>query len=604
VLGYHSLPGTFRGGFLGVDMFFVLSGFLLSTLLLDEHSRTGAIDRRHYAARRIRRLAPAGFVVLLALAIFGPLLARDASARLRGDIVWSALGLTNWHLIADGASYFSRTGRPPLVRHFWSLAIEVQFYLVCPCLIAWIARTRRRVAMAWIAAGIGASAFATWALYRSPDPYRAYYGTDTRIGALLAGVLLALLLQRDEVRRVLAWLAAPAALILAVLLFVTDASSRLLYPEGFLVTQAATMALIAAGLGGGGAAGALRARPLRWLGERSYGIYLWQWPLVALLRPRIDVSWPPLACAFVTISAALALGALSYRYVERPVLRGPRPHTELVRRHRLVAVWASAGVALVLLAVITLRIPANDPIAASLRAGEQVVAAQQAPAQTNAPGVSSSSRVPATRSNGGVLAAPRPRPGPVQPVLAAVPPVHVDTGAIGDSVMLGAAGPLHERLGNASYIDAKKNRQYREAVGVARDMRAKGRLGDVVVVHLGNNGSAKPADVGALLEYLRDRRAVLMVTVRVDKAWEKPNNDTYRAALRGHPNAKIVDWYAYSNTHRDWFWSDGTHLTPAGAREYAKLIAANVPAPAATPKPSPKPSPTPTPGLLPSIKPF
>src|SRR5581483_4791828 len=331
---------------------FVLSGFLLGSLLLDEHRRTETIDRRRYAARRIRRLVPAGFVVLLAIAVLGPLLARDASARIRGDVLWSALGLTNWHLIADGASYFSRTGRPPLVRHFWSLAIEVQFYAICPFLIAWLARRKRRVAIIALRAGIGASAFAMWSLYRSPDPYRAYYGTDTRIGALLGGVLLALLLQREDVRRVVAWLAAPAALTLAVLFFVTDTGSRLLYPEGFLVTQASTMALIAAGLGHGSAATALRARPLRWLGERSYGIYLWHWPIVALLRPRVDVSWPPIAAAMVTIPAALVLGALSFRYIERPVLRGPRPHTALVRRHRLVAVWSAAGAGMILLAVL------------------------------------------------------------------------------------------------------------------------------------------------------------------------------------------------------------------------------------------------------------
>ena len=602
VLAYHALPDTFRGGFLGVDVFFVLSGFLLASLLLGEHRRTGAIDRRRYASRRVRRLAPAGFAVLLAIAVLGPLFARDAAGRLRGDVLWSAAGLTNWHLIAGGSSYFSRVGRPPLVRHFWSLAIEVQFYVICPFLVAWLARLRRRAAVAAVSAGIGASAFAMWTLYRASDPYRAYYGTDTRIGALLAGVLLALLLGREDARRFLAWLAAPAGIVMLLLMFAANDRSRLLYPEGFLLVEAASMALIAAGLGRGRTATVLRTRPLRWLGERSYGIYLWHWPLVALLRPRVDVSWPPVAMAAVTIPSALVLGALSFKYIERPVLRGPaRVHSRVVRRHRLIAVWCAAGAALLLLVAMAVRVPESDPIAASLRAGERVVAAQDAPAQTDAP---SSGATPTDAPRSDVLAAPSSAPVRVQPVLAVVQPVHVQTSAIGDSVMLGAAGPLRARLGGASYIDAKKNRQYRQAVPVAQDMRTKGRLGPVVIVHLGNNGPAKRSDVDAALDYLRDAREVLLVTVRVDKGWQASVNDTLRAAARGRARVKIVDWYSYSDTHRNWFWSDGTHLTPTGAKEYAKLIAAAIPAqPKPSPKPTPSPSPTPTPGLLPQLKP-
>jgi hypothetical protein len=256
----------------------------------------------------------------------------------------------------------------------------------------------------------------------------------------------------------------------------------------------------------------------------------------------------------------------------------------------------------VLLTVLTIRIPTKDPIAASIRAGERVVAAQEAASETDPPGTSTSPSASAISPSS--AAGPASRTNPVPAVPAVVRAVHVDTGAIGDSVMLGAARPLRDRLGSASYIDAKKNRQYHDAVAVARDMRSKGRLGDVVVVHLGNNGPAKPADVGALLEYLKGERAVLLVTVRVDKGWQQSNNDTFRAALRGHPNTKIVDWYSYSNSHRDWFWKDGTHLTPTGADEYAKLVASSVPPEAkAAPKPSPTPTPTPTPGLLPSLVP-
>jgi peptidoglycan/LPS O-acetylase OafA/YrhL len=603
VLGYHSLPGTFRGGFLGVDLFFVLSGFLLTSLLLDEHARTGGIDRRRFGARRVRRLAPAGFVVLLALAIFGPIVASDTSARLRGDLLWSAVGLTNWHFILSGTSYFSHVGRPPLVRHFWSLAIEVQFYVVCPFLVAWLARQRKKTACLALCGGIAASALAMWILYRTPDPYRAYYGTDTRAGALLAGVLLAVLLTETSYARIIGWLAGPGLVVLAVLFFIADERSRLLYPEGFLLTQAAAMGLIAACISGGGVERAFRARPLRWLGERSYGIYLWHWPLVALLRPRIDVGWPAVVTAAVTISFALVIGAFSYRFVELPFLRGAPParHARTIRR-RLAVSYASGMLALGLLAGLSLRLPTHDPIAASLEAGARVLAAQApgsaadgstaAPSETALPSTPTQTQLPPVRPAAAHIPLRLPRLGTLE------------VSAIGDSVMLGAAGSLHTRLGNSSYIDAAKNRQFGDALSVIRSMRASGRLGRAVVIHLGNNGPPRSGEIEALIRELRDVRTILFVTVRVDKGWQDQVNDAIRSGSTGRPGVRVVDWFAYSSGHRDWFWSDGTHLRANGAAEYAKLLASAVPPepkPTAAPAPAATPAPTPTPGLLPKI---
>src|SRR5439155_18480853 len=149
------------------------------------------------------------------------------------------------------------------------------------------------------------------------------------------------------------------------------------------------MTLIAAGTGSGLAAHLLRARPLRWLGERSYGIYLWHWPIVALLRPGVDVSWPPLATAIVTVTAAAVLGTLSYRFVEQPFLRRSRPiRSPVVVKRRLVAAWAGTAVALAVLAALTIRLPTRDPVVASLRAGERIVAAQQLPDETAPPAAS------------------------------------------------------------------------------------------------------------------------------------------------------------------------------------------------------------------------
>ncbi|HEV8116031.1 MAG TPA: acyltransferase, partial [Acidimicrobiales bacterium] len=202
VMGFHAFPDLVPGGFFGVEAFFVLSGFLLARVLLAEHDRSGSIDIGSFALRRVRRIVPALWVLLAALVVVGPLLASADAHRLMSDVAWSAAGLTNWHLVLDGTSYFSQLGRPPLVRHLWSVAVEVQFYALCPFLVLGVARCRRWLAAAGLVAGIAASAALLGLLAGAADVSRAYYGTDTRIGALLSGVLLAVLLgDRRDVSR-------------------------------------------------------------------------------------------------------------------------------------------------------------------------------------------------------------------------------------------------------------------------------------------------------------------------------------------------------------------------------------------------------------------
>ena len=232
-----------RGGFLGVESFFVLSGYLLTALLLDEHRRNGRIDRAGYATRRVRRIYPAMIALLGALVVFVPILDYADSHRLPLDVVSSLLGLTNWRLIAEGSSYFAHLGNPSYVRHLWSIAVELQFYVLCPFLVGWLARVRPKVAIRVLVGGIAASATLMALLYRFPDPSRAYYGTDTRMSALLAGCLVAVLLSRrggaigPRYRTMASQVASPIALavLLTLMVFATE-TSRLLYPAGFLLT--------------------------------------------------------------------------------------------------------------------------------------------------------------------------------------------------------------------------------------------------------------------------------------------------------------------------------------------------------------------------------
>ena len=603
VLAYHVAPSSVHGGFLGVESFFVLSGYLLGALLLDERRRTGRIHGRVYARRRFRRIAPALAVLLVVLVACAPAVAPDQTHRLRGDVLSSVAGVTNWHLIADQSSYFGRFAPPPLVRHLWSIAVEIQFYLLCPLVVAWLARRRRGIAIAALGAGVGLSAAVMAVLYRSGDPSRAYYGTDARVGALLAGLLLAFLLAEGHRpadgrggRRPLAVLGPVALAALVVLFLLAQDRARLAYPAAFLATQALTATVIAASLRPGPLASLLTRRELRWLGLRSYGIYLWHWPAVVLLGVHVGDSWPAAVVAASSLAIAMVLGALSYGLVERPMVRSPSPAARRHPRRARGVVFALGAVVAAQFTGLLILLPGEDPLAETLREGQRVLAAQPArkpppsampaPSTTTAPTPAATSIPPGAPPAPGPGPGPGPEPGPgptpaTPPVPAAAPaPTGVAVTAIGDSVMVSAAGALRARLGPSGYIDAVNRRQFSDAVDIARAMREQGLLGKVVIVHLGNNGPVRGSHVDALMAELAGVPSVLLVNVRVNGFWQDSVNQTFADAARRHPAIRLVDWHHHSDGHPDWFQSDGTHFKATsgpGAHAYADLLAGSVP---------------------------
>jgi peptidoglycan/LPS O-acetylase OafA/YrhL len=334
-LGTTSGAIVLPGGFLGVDLFFVLSGYLITSLLIVEARQRGRISIKQFYLRRARRLLPAVYTLALTVGAIGVIWLPQQAARLRGDLLAALAYATNWWLVARNGSYFAgaagASDRPDLLTHLWSLAVEEQYYLIWPLLLVlfFLIRAPRWFMLLVVLAGVAASTTAAVLLYDPfADPSRVYYGTDTRALAPLIGAALALAVQpwrhRTRLprgtRRGLDVLGIVAVLALATVAASLSDSDHLLYGAGFL--GIAVLGVVVVGVAGhpGTALGEmLGTQPLRWLGERSYGIYLWHWPVCVLTRPGEDVPLTGWANAALRIALALLLAETSYRLIERPI---------------------------------------------------------------------------------------------------------------------------------------------------------------------------------------------------------------------------------------------------------------------------------------------
>ncbi|MBC8160348.1 MAG: serine hydrolase [Roseiflexaceae bacterium] len=332
VLCYHAGLNVY-GGYLGVESFFAISGFLITSLLLHEWERHGKLDLVNFWMRRARRLLPALFLVLAATLLASAILLPETMSELSSATVAAVVYLMNWFLIVTQQSYFDAVERPPLLQHLWSLAIEEQFYLLWPLLVGLGLRVlhKRGLLIATLLA-VAASFAAMLAQYDpGADPSRVYYGTDTRAAGLLVGAALALVWSPEQAaaasrRRAIMYdvvgILGLATLIIAYLLL--NDQLPLMYRGGFLFVSIITTLIIAVATHPAARATprVLELAPLRWVGQRSYGLYLWHWPIFQLTRPGIDLPFDDWLVQVLRFGLAFGLAALSYTLVEQPIRQG------------------------------------------------------------------------------------------------------------------------------------------------------------------------------------------------------------------------------------------------------------------------------------------
>jgi peptidoglycan/LPS O-acetylase OafA/YrhL len=562
VVGYHLFPHRLPGGFLGVDMFFVLSGFLITAHLVRDADGSGRPRLAQFWVRRARRILPALLAVLLAVTATAGLLGGALEVRLRQQVLAALTFSSNWYQAGVPSSYADRF-EAPVLQHLWSLAVEEQFYLAWPLLLWLLLTLMRRAGSArrgQAVALLGVLSVAAMAAGHlgGASLNRLYFGTDTHGFALLIGSAAALWTVEVRLRTAVA---AATGTLLAIAALRWDAPLTYLGGTAAVATATALVVLHVTADAGRPDCGrspvamALSARWLRWAGERSFGIYLWHWPVIVVL---LQVA-PGVPLAVAAVPITLALAALSWRLLEQPVQRigyraSARRVAALGRRGGLVGIAVATVVAALVSGSVTAGIGNSrdhSALQVTLDSGRAAIEAHRA--APPAP--------PAT--------APAPGPAP-SPWAAPAPRDGRDLTVIGDSVTVAAAPALYDLLPHAD-VRARVGMQMWSLEKRIRDMRRAGTLRPVVVIALGTNGDFAAHELTDAIGAAGPGHRFVLVTASGPRSWIGPANAKLRRYARSHENARIADWAALRSRVPD-FAGDRIHPGPRGGAVLARLM--------------------------------
>lgn len=607
VLVYHFWPQYLPGGMIGVDIFFVISGYLITALLLREGAYTGKMDIVSFWVRRLRRLVPAFSLLTLVVGSLALLVGGDAQVGLGRQILGAFTYSSNWLLIWAGNDYFTQTS-PELMTNFWSLAVEEQFYLFWPVVMVIVfmftAKWWQRALVPGVLGALSLLAAVVLGLLGASTT-RLYYGTDTHLYGLMLGVLLAMMIPWSMyppvddrlyplvgygngiwgwLRQLVGWVSLVAVIPFALTL--SDHSSWLM-PWGLLVGSLLGMGIIQALLPDvrGGTSGLFRGllslAPLRWIGQRSYGIYLWHWPLMVLAHYTFGAArspWVNVGVLFLTLIVA----GLSYMYVEQPVrhlgFRGALSawfSAMVAPTGRVLPVGAAvlAGVTLIATVFAVRTAPAMTQAEAVVAAG-----ANYAQASAPAPQPTAASAAPSSSDSHSASAEPTesasPSPSASTSKVAAVDGSQVTI--VGDSVTLASSIALGEAMPQA-LVNAEVSRTSAAALPVVKQMVDSGQMRDVLVLSVTANSTFTVDQLEQLKASVSpngERKIVLVTGVGpANLTWIEPSNQVIREFAAQNPDTVfIADWQAAAKGHPEYLVSDGVHPQGEGLTAYAQTV--------------------------------
>ena len=554
VVLYHLGISWIPGGFLGVDLFFVISGYVITRLILDSINQSSALDLRAFYAARIRRIYPGFLFMVISTIIFIGVWAPEAIKRFLSDLPYALSGAINWALVARNQDYFETIGRPPLLQHTWSLAVELQFYLIWPIILLTVLKYfgKKNIArIALIIAIISGTALFLVSLQldqaNSAKVSHIYFGTDTHSLGLFLGSALAVSwipqnLSANITRRaqdVIDGIGVVGLLgLISTFLFI-DESNAGLYQVAFpLAAIFGCLVIISLVHPASRFAPIISTPPFRWVGQRSYGIYIWHWVIFQVTRPSVDLSGETWALYLARVLLVLALADISLRWVEIPFRQGHvqtwfrgmkyRSPKERVRQQLTVLVSIIAVLA------VTSSISVN-----AINRSSQIsqVINEELTDQEDSP---------------------------------------VDLGSTtglwvtGDSVILGIRSKL-ENKEHISLVNARVGRQAPELLAVMR-VDQSSVPSSPVIFNLGNNNALSEQTVVEIFEVIKNQPQIIVVNTAVPRPWRDANNAIISKVASRYVNVKLVDWDRISKDRPELFAPDGVHLSPMGSDVYVDLV--------------------------------
>ena len=552
VLFYHLGFKWIPGGFLGVDIFFVISGYVITRLLLDSIYISNGLDIREFYFARVRRLFPGlvllSFVTLIAIALFAP----DGIHRFIQDLPFVLTGTNNWHLVALHQDYFQIVGRPPLLQHTWSLAVETQFYLIWPLILYFVWRrfgkksVRRAAVLISLFSGTALLLFSINADRASSGRIsHVYFGTDTHSIGLFLGAALAVswiprnlttnITQRAQDFIDLIGVIGLIGIVLCFL-FISESNAtlyRIAFPLAGLLSCAMIISIVHPA---SRFSKIFSFYPLIWIGQRSYGIYLWHWVIFQITRPGIDLAGKPWALDAARILLVLFFADFSLRYIEDPFRKGVIQNWIRGMRYRSAVVRKQERIYLALGLVLTIAITSAS-VATGLYKNNRLVIIPKEDIALKETIISA--------TNEGVW-------------------------LTGDSVILGVEHKLSLQE-PISLVNAKVGRQIDDLIKAIK-LDGPKVPHSKIVLDVGNNNIITKDQMISLMELIKNQPKIVVVNTAVPRVWRDKNNQIIAEVAANYPNVKLIDWNEISKNHPEFFAPDGVHLIENGSDVYVAAI--------------------------------
>jgi len=554
VVLYHLGISWIPGGFLGVDLFFVISGYVITRLILDSINQSSALDLRAFYAARLRRIYPAFIFMVVCTIIFIGVWAPEAIKRFLSDLPYALTGSINWLLVARHQDYFEAIGRPPLLQHTWSLAVELQFYLIWPIVLLTVLKYFGKKNIARIALLIAIISGVTLFLVslqldqsNAQQVSHIYFGTDTHSLGLFLGSALAVSwipqnLSADIEKRAQDVVDAIGVIgllgLIAAFLFI-DETNASLYRIAFpLAGIFGCLVIISLVHPASRFAPLISSAPFRWIGQRSYGIYIWHWVIFQVTRPSVDLTGQSWALYLARVLLVLALADISLRWVEIPFRQGMVQNWLRGMKYRSAKVKLRQQLSIVFSVIAVLAVTSSISVQAINKADQiaQTQVTQQEDKAASQEDLGSTTGLWVT----------------------------------GDSVILGIRSKLESKE-HISLINARVGRQAPELLAVMR-VDQSSVPSSPVVFNLGNNNALNEQTVRDIFEVVKNQPQVIVVNTSVPRSWKDANNAIISKVASGYPNVRLVDWDRVSKDRPELFAPDGIHLSPTGSDVYVDLV--------------------------------